>query len=57
MNSSRMITFRGNSSVKKAPFNHNRVSDMASVEAVKTVEAIKCRATLSDEVLLRLFRI
>ena len=45
-----MITFRGNSSVKKAPSNHNHASDMTSVEAVKTVEAIKCRATLSDEV-------
>ena len=38
---SRMITFRGNSSVKKAPSNHNHASDMASVEAVKNCRGNK----------------
>ena len=38
-----MITFRGNSSVKKAPSNHNHASDMASVEAVKGSKNVRGR--------------
>ena len=47
---SRMITLRANGSVKKSPLTHSHQPDLASIEAVKTVEAIKLRSTLTEEV-------
>ena len=47
---SRMITLRTNGSVKKSPLTHSHQPDLASIEAVKTVEAIKLRSTLTEEV-------
>ena len=45
-----MITCIINGFVKKSPLNHNHQPDFASVEAVKTIEAIKLGSTLTEEV-------
>ena len=48
--SSRMITNIVSSSVKKVPSCHNHQADTASVEAAKTIGAIKLRSTQTDDV-------
>ena len=48
--SSRMITYIGSGSVKKAPSSHNHHADTASVEAAKTIGAKKLRSTQTDDV-------
>ena len=48
--SSRMITYIGSGSVKKPPSSHNHHADTASVEAAKTIGAIKLRSTQTDDV-------
>ena len=48
--SSRMVTYIVSGSVKKAPSSHNHQPDTASVEAAKTIGAIKLRSTQTDDV-------
>ena len=48
--SSRMVTYIVSGSIKKAPSSHNHQPDTASVEAAKTIGAIKLRSTQTDDV-------